>query len=443
MSKKFYYLDANGFVTESLAFESSDFVATGGTAGEAGKPIILDGNGLIDASLINFTTIDHGGLDGLGDDDHPQYILVDGSRAFTGNQSMGGNLLTNVGTPVSGGDAVTKAYADALSVGSRMIGNVAVATTANITLSGLQTIDGYSVLAGDRVLVKDQTDPTENGVYVAGAGAWARSEDLDNSPESEILNGKLCPRVINGTVNGGIPFYISSVGTGTDGVHQIGVDNIVWDIFTSPTQLQEGSGITFNGNVVDIDLADTDPGLYFDGSNDLGIDWSTAFNDAKAVKASDLSSNANGFGASIIGIEDAGGYTDETDVEGSLQEIYQKIKNFGTTYTVGTGGVNSGDLVYVSANDTVLPYTDITVGNRGIGLALTTEVATAEVVVLANDTIIEGVLTGATAGDVYYWDGSALTTTIPSTSGQYVWRVGVAKNATDLHVEIEFVKKNV
>ena len=57
--------------------------------------------------------------------------------------------------------------------------SVRVATTANITLSGLQTIDGVSVTAGMRVLVKDQTNAAENGIYDANASAWKRAVDAD------------------------------------------------------------------------------------------------------------------------------------------------------------------------------------------------------------------------------------------------------------------------
>ena len=61
---------------------------------------------------------------------------------------------------------------------------------------------------------------------------------------------------------------------------------------------------------------------------------------------------------------------------------------------------------------------------------------------LANDTVVTGVLSGATAGQTIYWSGSALTATIPAGAGAHVWKLGVAKNATDLHVEVEFIKKN-
>jgi phage-related tail fiber protein len=62
-----------------------------------------------------------------------------------------------------------------------------VATTANITLSGLQTIDGVTLVEDDRVLVKDQTDTTQNGVYKASSGAWTRATDFDGT--TDIVQG--------------------------------------------------------------------------------------------------------------------------------------------------------------------------------------------------------------------------------------------------------------
>ena len=74
-----------------------------------------------------------------------------------------------------------------------------VATTANITLSGAQTIDGVSCVAGDRVLVKNQTTGSQNGLYVVASGAWSRATDADAS--AEFVGGKICP-ISEGTVNG-------------------------------------------------------------------------------------------------------------------------------------------------------------------------------------------------------------------------------------------------
>ncbi len=64
---------------------------------------------------------------------------------------------------------------------------VRVATTANITLSGTQTIDGVAVVEDDRVLVKDQTDGIENGIYDAKSGAWVRSKDFDGA--RDVVSG--------------------------------------------------------------------------------------------------------------------------------------------------------------------------------------------------------------------------------------------------------------
>lgn len=76
---------------------------------------------------------------------------------------------------------------------------VRVATTANITLSGTQTIDGIAVVAGDRVLVKNQTTQSQNGIYVVAAGAWSRSTDADAA--TEIAGASVA--VDLGTTNGG------------------------------------------------------------------------------------------------------------------------------------------------------------------------------------------------------------------------------------------------
>ena len=57
------------------------------------------------------------------------------------------------------------------------------ASTANLTLSGTQTVDGIALVAGDRILAKDQTTTSANGIYVVAAGAWARALDQDSWAE--------------------------------------------------------------------------------------------------------------------------------------------------------------------------------------------------------------------------------------------------------------------
>lgn len=85
--------------------------------------------------------------------------------------------------------------------------SVRAATTANITLSGAQTIDGVSVIAGDRVLVKNQSTGADNGIYVAAAGAWARASDMDT--DAEATSGMIVP-VSEGTANGDKLFILTT-----------------------------------------------------------------------------------------------------------------------------------------------------------------------------------------------------------------------------------------
>ena len=97
--------------------------------------------------------------------------------------------------------------------------SVRAATTANITLSGEQTIDGVSVVAVDRVLVKDQSAGAENGIYVAASGAWSRAIDANTS--AEVTPGMFV-FVEEGTVNGDQGFVLTTnapITLGTTAIH--------------------------------------------------------------------------------------------------------------------------------------------------------------------------------------------------------------------------------
>jgi hypothetical protein len=100
--------------------------------------------------------------------------------APTADFGFGGNKLTNLADPVNAQDAATKIYVDSTAQGLDVKASVRCASTVDIaTLSGLLTVDGVTVVSGDRVLVKNQTTQSQNGIYVASATAWARSSDMD------------------------------------------------------------------------------------------------------------------------------------------------------------------------------------------------------------------------------------------------------------------------
>lgn len=115
---------------------------------------------------------------------------------------------------------------------------VSAATTANITLSGPQTIDGVSVVAGNRVLVKNQTTQTQNGIYAVAAGAWTRTLDADTG--AELVSATML--VIAGTLNGDTQWTCSN-----DSI-TIGTTNITFVQLSGAGTYSAGFGITLTGN---------------------------------------------------------------------------------------------------------------------------------------------------------------------------------------------------
>lgn len=104
-------------------------------------------------------------------------MSAEGGATLKMDQGSTFNTAVTVGTPTATGHATTKSYVDGLiSTGLAWAagGPVKVATTTNITLSGLSIVDGLSLVAGDRVLVWQQTTAAQNGIYTASASAWTK-----------------------------------------------------------------------------------------------------------------------------------------------------------------------------------------------------------------------------------------------------------------------------
>lgn len=106
-------------------------------------------------------------------------VRLDQIAAPTAAVGLNGQKLTGLADGTAATDAATRGQLDAVAAGLDIKPSVRAASTANIALTGTQTIDGVAVVAGDRVLVKNQTAPAENGIYVVAAGAWARATDVD------------------------------------------------------------------------------------------------------------------------------------------------------------------------------------------------------------------------------------------------------------------------
>lgn len=163
---------------------------------------------------------------------------------ITNTLDASGFKISNLADGTSPQDAVTKAQLDAMAQGFKWKDPVRAATTANITLSGAQTIDGVSVIAGDRVLVKDQSAGSGNGLYVAASGSWTRAADFDAA--AEVLGATVF--VSEGSSQGNSQWHMT-----TDGPITIGTTALVWAQVGGGTSYTEGNGIDISAGVISVD----------------------------------------------------------------------------------------------------------------------------------------------------------------------------------------------
>lgn len=157
----------------------------------------------------------------------------------TSAYSFNSQRITNLAEPSASTDAATKNYVDSVAQGLDVKASVVAATTANITLSAPQTIDGISVIAGDRVLVKNQTTASANGIYVVAAGAWTRATDADSW--AELISAFVF--VERGTINADTG-YVCTVDPGGT----LNSTNVTFAQFSGAGTYVAGNGLALTGN---------------------------------------------------------------------------------------------------------------------------------------------------------------------------------------------------
>ena len=175
--------------------------------------------------------------------------LLQNNKVNKAGDTMTG-FLTLSSDPTSAMHAATKQYVDNSITGLDMKASCIAATTSNIVLSGLQTIDGIALSAGNRVLVKNQTNKTENGIYVANNAEWTRAPDADNIPQKELTSGSYT-FIESGAINGNSGWVLS-----TSGNIVIGTTQIDFVQFTGLGQIDAGAGLTKSGNSLNINTVD-------------------------------------------------------------------------------------------------------------------------------------------------------------------------------------------
>ena len=211
------------------------------------KAMVVDSNSTIDTVKTNALHLSGTQLTSTA----TELNLLDGITAIDTDLSTVAGTHTTLVSALA-----AKTYIDNTRSGLEVKDSVVVATTANITLSGTQTIDGIAVTAGQRVLVKDQTTTSQNGIYIVDASAWSRSTDADTAAE---LNSGVFFFVEKGTVNADNGFVMTQ-----DTAINFGSTAITFAQFSGAGQITAGSGLAKSGDTL---LVNTGTGITVTGDN--------------------------------------------------------------------------------------------------------------------------------------------------------------------------------
>src|SRR5210317_2076781 len=332
------------------SFDSTDFTVTSGAV--AVNTITLGSSSLNPGA----TTTDIAGLTSLDVDD----ININGSTIYnsslvsnlsinsaTGCVDFNGLQVANIATPVLDTDAANKAYVDSARSGLDVKQSVKVATTGNIALSGTQTVDGVALSVGDRILVKDQTTASENGIYVVASSFWTRATDAD--ADAEVTSG-MFTFVEQGSVNSDTGFVLT-----TDGTITVGTTGLNFTLFSASGTLIAGNGLSKNGDTLEVNVALT--GGIEISADELqlkssvagdGLTYSSGVIDVVGTSNRiDVSANAIDISTSYVGqttITTLGTITTGTWNGDVIDEIY------GGT---GLNSYTTGDILYASGSNTL------------------------------------------------------------------------------------------
>lgn len=290
-------------------------------------------------------------------------------------------LITTGYTPSDDGDVTTVAYVSALLEGLKPKEACVAATTANIAdLSSVPALmDDVTLADGNRVLVKDQTDPIQNGVYVYTAGVLARATDFDDVGGNDVVEGTFI-FVGGGTINGGSGWFVS--GTASSGIDVVvGTDPVVWSKRSDTVAYNQGSGIAITGNVISVDFGDgfdiasnklihklASGGALQANTNGLAV----VPNGVNTTHIS-FGNNANDVNASSIPLDTSGTYTGTaTNIMDALEEIQGNQSTPGSglsldTNNIDLGGALTKNAILAVTPDISLSITDGTNTNFQVG----------------------------------------------------------------------------
>ena len=374
--------------------------------GPAGTPFSASSGGSFDNVAITNSTY-NGGTIG-------QTTAVS-NAAITNIALTTGTIST---TPSSNTDIVNKAYVDATAQGLQLLQPATVATTTNLAaLSGLLTIDGVTVTAGQRVLVKNQTSAQFNGVYVAAVGTWSRSTDTDTY--AELQNIYLF--VTSGTTNGGTAWGTTNHGTGT-----IDVTPINWVQIANTAIYTAGTGLTLASNQFSITNTGVTAATYGSSTqiSAFTVNAQGQITSASSIAAAPAVSSISGLGTGVatalaVNTGSAGAFVVNggalgTPSSGILTSATGLPLTTGVTGTLSLANGGTGQTTATAAFNALSPITtagDLIIGN-GANSAIRLGIGTNGYVLTSNGTTASWVAPSSTVSSF-----SAGTTGFTPSSG--------------------------
>lgn len=236
---------SSGTLTVTLANQSANQVLAGPTSGGATTPafralVANDIPTLTAAKISDFDT-------------QVRTSTLNQMTAPTADLSINSHKLTNVTDPTSAQDAATKNYVDSVVQGLDVKQSCRAASTANVTVSnpGTAVFDGVTLSNGERILLKNQSTGSQNGIYVFNGSGSALTRATDADVSSEVTSG-MYVWIEEGTTNADTGWILT-----TDGAITLGTTSLTFTQFSGAGQITAGNALTKTGNTLDVAVDNT------------------------------------------------------------------------------------------------------------------------------------------------------------------------------------------